>query len=350
MSAPPSAAAIHGRRLTAQLLAGTQPADPVAVAERLLAIQGQDPRGARLAIRARSTGLTAADVDRELTEHRSLLITTLNRGTLHLVRAEDYPLLQSLTVPPLRTGSARRLAQEGLPPDAATRAVQMMTRWLADDGPLTRAQLRERLAAAGARVEGQAFIHLVFKASIEGLIVRGPMTGGEHAFTLVRDWLPDLPPAPDRPVALAELARRYLAGHGPATDADLARWSGLPLGDARAGLSAIAGSLRELGGGLVDLATRTRAARLPPPRLLGPFEPLLLGWTRRSQVLGTLEPAVVTGGVFRGFAFAGGRAVGMWKLQGRKVALNLAEDVSADIARALDRDGDAVQRFLEFAH
>ena len=46
-------------RLTAQLLAGAPARDPVAVAERLLAVQGQDPRGARLAVRARTEGLTA---------------------------------------------------------------------------------------------------------------------------------------------------------------------------------------------------------------------------------------------------------------------------------------------------
>jgi DNA glycosylase AlkZ-like len=48
--------------------------------------QGQDPRGARLAVRARTAGLSATDVDRALTEERSLLITWLNRGTLHLAR------------------------------------------------------------------------------------------------------------------------------------------------------------------------------------------------------------------------------------------------------------------------
>jgi len=34
---------IHARRLTAQLLAGAPARDPLDVAERLLAIQGQDP-------------------------------------------------------------------------------------------------------------------------------------------------------------------------------------------------------------------------------------------------------------------------------------------------------------------
>ena len=56
-----------------------------------------------------------------LTEQRSLVITTLNRGTLHLVRSEDYPLLQSLTTPPLMTPSATRLAQTGVDPGTADR-------------------------------------------------------------------------------------------------------------------------------------------------------------------------------------------------------------------------------------
>ena len=101
-------------RLTAQLLAGRPARDPVTVTERLLAVQAQDPRGARLAIRARTRGLRAADVDRELTERRSLLITWLNRGTLHLVRAEDYGWLHAVTTPPLRTTCDTRLRQNGL--------------------------------------------------------------------------------------------------------------------------------------------------------------------------------------------------------------------------------------------
>jgi len=108
-------------RLTAQGLAGKPLRSPEAVAERLLAVQGQDPRGARLAIRARSEGVTAADVDRVLTEERSMLITWLNRGTLHLVRSEDYPWLQALTTPPLMTSNARRLRQEGVSPDVGKR-------------------------------------------------------------------------------------------------------------------------------------------------------------------------------------------------------------------------------------
>src|SRR5688500_16769332 len=135
-------------RLRAQLLAGPLARDPVAVAERLLAVQAQDARGFRLAVRARTRGLTAADVDRALDE-RAVIVTWLNRGTLHLVRAEDYPWLHALTAPRLLTANARRLAQEGVDPDAAERGVAAVERALADEGPLAREDLRDRVAAAG---------------------------------------------------------------------------------------------------------------------------------------------------------------------------------------------------------
>jgi hypothetical protein len=335
------------RRLTAQLLAGRPARSPLAVAERLLAIQGQDPRGARLAIRARTVGVDAAEIDRQLTEERSLVITTLNRGTLHLVRSEDYPLLQSLTTPPLMTASATRLAQDGLDSATTARAVDLIDRSIAEEGPLTRVQLRERLARAGIPNLQHSLVHLVFRASIEGRIVRGPMIGRQHAFARVADWLSPAPP-PARDIALAELARRYLAGHGPAGDRDLARWAGLPLRDARAGLRAISGELRELSGGLADLARRPRAAPLPPPRLLGAFEPLLLGWSSRAELLGSHEAHVISGGVFRNFALVGGRGVAVWRLAspGGPVEIEPFAELAAEDAAALARDGGAVRRFL----
>ncbi|MDP9240079.1 MAG: winged helix DNA-binding domain-containing protein, partial [Actinomycetota bacterium] len=280
-------------RLRAQLLSGPPAADPVAVTERLLAIQGQDPRGARLAIRARTRGLTVADVDRALTDDRSLLITWLNRGTLHLVRSEDYAWLHALTTPPLLVGNARRLAQEGVTPQAADRAVAVIERAVAAEGPLSRHELRDRIDAAGVRTAGQALVHLLMLASLRGLVVRGPMRGTEHAYALVRDWLGEQLPV-DRDTALAELARRYLAGHGPASDRDLARWAGLPLRDSRAGLTAIASELDQRDDGLVDVAARpgSPGADLPPPRLLGVYEPLLLGWCSRAPILGDHQGAI----------------------------------------------------------
>jgi hypothetical protein len=321
-------------RLNAQLLSGRPARDPVAVAERVYAVQGQDPMGFRLAVRARTTGVTAADVDRALTEDRSLVVTWLNRGTLHLVRSEDYPVIQAVTTPPLRTTSERRLAQEGVPPRDVRRGMETIERSLAEEGPLTSDALRERIAAAGLRAEGQSLYRLLFHASLRGLIVRGPMAGRKHAYALVRDWLPDARPV-DRDEALGEFARRYLAGHGPATDRDLARWAGIPLRDARAGLAA-AGVPKDRG-----------PADLPPPRLLGAFEPSLLGWTSRTDIVGHDSPNPVTvGGMFYPFAMVRGRAVARWKLNGDTLELEPFRRISKADRAALERDAADVRRFL----
>ena len=77
--------------------------------------------------------------------------------------------------------------------------------------------------------------------------------------------------------------------------------------------------LRERDHGLVELNDAPRVAKLRRPILLGAFEPVLMGWCSREPVLGEHDPRVVTGGVFRAFAFAPvaerpiGRAVATWK-------------------------------------
>jgi hypothetical protein len=338
-------ASIFAERFHAQALAGPPERDPVGVAERLLAVQGQDPRGARLAVRARTEGLGAADVDRALTDDRSLLITWLNRGTLHLVRSEDYPLLHGLTTPQLATSAKRRLAAEGISPEGGERAVATIERVLADEGPLTRLDLRERLEAAGTPLEGQSLLHLLFLASLRGIAVRGPMVGNHHAYALTHDWLGPLE-AVDRERGLAELARRYLVGHAPAGDRDLARWAGMPLRDARAGLAAIASELVEREDGLVHLAAHPPVAEVPAPRLIGAFDPILLGWTSREEILGPHRHLVTLNGIFRPFAMVKGRAVANWRLARGKVSIEPLERLTKTAMAALEADAADVERFI----
>jgi hypothetical protein len=352
----------HAARLTAQGLATRPARDPAEVAERLLAIQGQDPRGARLAVRARSEGLAASDVDRALDERR-LIITWVNRGTLHLIRAEDYPLLQALTTPPLWTSCLTRLRQTGVG-EKADRGVETVRRALAD-GPRTRAELRDALDSAGVPTAGQALVHVLFYASLQGVCVRGPMVGKEQAFVSTRDWLgpamgagwtPErtsprfvgegVHPPPSRDAALGELARRYLVGHGPATDADLARWAGIPLGDARAGLKRISRRIVDLDDGLVDLREREDPAPLPPPRLLGAFDPLLLGWKSREAVIGDHTGLVTNNGLFRPFALVKGSAVATWRLPKGKVEIEHLENLTKKATKELELDAREVEAYL----
>jgi hypothetical protein len=314
-------------RLAAQLLAGPKATSVLGVLERCVAVQSQELRAGHLGVRARSTGLTVADVDAALAD-RSAIVTWVNRGTLHLVRSEDYPWLHALTTPALATANATRLHQEGVSPSQADSALPVIRRVLSD-GPATRTQLRDALQRKGIPVAGQAVVHLLLKATLAGICVRGPMVGREQAFILVADWLGPQQSV-DRTKALSELGSRYLAGHGPSTDRDLAKWAGVGLRDARAALE--------------GLSPPTYDAPMPGPTLLGPWDELLLGWESRADVLQGNTSVVTVNGIFKPIALVRGRAVATWSVS--TGALEPFAPLSATVTRALAKEWADVQRFL----
>jgi len=99
--------------------------------------------------------------------------------------------------------------------------------------------------------------------------------------------------------------------------------------------------------GLLRLAKRPRPAGLPPPRLLGAFDPVLLGWTSREDVLGRHTRLVTRNGVFHPFALVEGRAVAKWGWPRGKLKLEPLQRLSAGVVKALETDAAAVARFLE---
>src|SRR4051794_21031621 len=121
------------------------------VVRHLLAVQAQDARSVRLALRARgAAGWSDA-----------LVTSWLLRGTLHVVHRDDFWWLHALCAPRLEAGNRRRLRQLGVTAAQASRAVSLVAGALADDGPLDRAALASRLEAAGIPVAGQAIVHLL---------------------------------------------------------------------------------------------------------------------------------------------------------------------------------------------
>ena len=313
------AADLARARAAAQLLGAPKRRTPAEVVEHLLAVQAQDFASVPLALRARSKGLTRADVHAAL-DSGELVLSWLNRGTLHLVCRDDYAWLHALTAPTTRTANHRRLAEEGV--TNAARGVRAIAKAL-EDGPLLRKQIGERIGA-----QAGALTHLLLKASLDGLIVRGPVRGNEQTFMLVRDHLGELPKI-DHDKALTELARRYMRGHAPATDADLAYWSGLPLRAARAGITGA-------GEGVTPLQPGDRR------RLLPPFDPYILGWKDRSFAIpDSMKKRVMPGGgMFRAVVLVDGIVTGTWSRTGGRVELDAP-------ARGLKGEIADVERFLK---
>ena len=289
------------------------------VVRRLCGVQAQDAAAARLAIRARTEGLRAADVDGE----PEVVRTWAWRGTLHLLAREDVAWVLSLVAERANRSVAARWRTLGLDDAVYGRARAALVARLAS-GPATRAQLREVLAAAGVDASGQRLPHLVRRAALEGLL-HHPLDGTFAAL--------ELPAPPPREQALAELGRRHAAGYGPATAADLAAFSGLPAGEAR---SAWAGA--QPGGA-------GEGARFV--RLLGSFDPYLLGYKGREHAVAPEHARRVWpgGGWLHPVVLVDGRAAGTWRRVGGEVEVGAFGPIpeaplaaeTADVARFLAR-------------
>jgi hypothetical protein len=275
-------------RLVAQRLAGP-PAPTAAEAVRgLLCMQGQDLPGALTSVALRTRDRSAAGV-RAALDAGEVVRSWPMRSTLHVLPAEELHWLLALCGPRVMAGAAKRRATLGLTEAETGRACGRAVAALSGGRRLGRAAL---LAAIGEAVDvsGQRGYHLLWYAAQTGVICLGPMVDGDQAFVLLDEWVP----APRRlsgEEALAELARRYLAGHGPATAADLARWAGLTLGAVRTGIAAVRSGLAavEVGGRELlmapDLPDRLAACRaeLEDAVLLLPgFDEFVLGYADRS--------------------------------------------------------------------
>lgn len=334
------AARTRALRLRAQGLTGPRRDGVADVAGRLVAIQAQELAFARLAFRPRCDPRTvAADVDRALAR-RELVWTWALRGTLHLVRAADAAWLLGLLGPIFAArGRARRLAL-GLDDALCDRALELLRDVLAAAGPMTRSALAARLPIDP---DGQAPAHLLAYAALRGVVCRAPAAAArEPTYALLDDWLGGPLAAVDEDRALAELGRRYRAGHGPATAQDLAAWSGIGLRRAR----------RALGQAAPDLAgARGRASARPHVALLGHFDPYLMGYASRDLVLDArVAKRIQSGGGFVApVVLVDGRIAGTWRRDGGRDWLELFEPAADDVLAALRRERADVERYLAAA-
>ncbi|MBB4911307.1 hypothetical protein H4W32_007288 [Actinophytocola algeriensis] len=208
----------------------------------MVALQGQDVRATRLAVRARTDGLTADDVDAAVARG-DVVRTWAMRGTLHLLAAGDLRWVLCVFGAYFRDRQRPRRMRLGLTDDACARGVEQLTSFLR--APMTRAEIVERVDLGLA---GQAAPYFLAFAALEGVICRGPERGSEPTYVLVDDGV--------RGGQDSLLAERYLRGYGPATPADLAVWSGLPLTTARKAFDDVRDLVEPVDGGF-DCGTGT---------------------------------------------------------------------------------------------
>ena len=322
-------------------------------------MQAQDPVAGALAVWARTTGLAASDLEHARVRERSLIRTWGMRGTLHLFAADDLGWLLPLFAPIFNGRSRRRRAELGLDEETTARGVHALQNVLAGQGPLARAELVERLAGHGIRLEGQAAPHLLAYAALEGVVCCGPEQGGKSTYVLLDDWI-GVGRAFPREAALTELARRYLAAYAPATPTDLATWSGLPSAEMRAALASVADELLEVEvAGRPAWLPKAHAAWLdclngdaPAVRLLPSFDTYLLGYRGRDLLVAPpfadrINPG---GGLVHPTLLVDGRVLGTWRWNRRRDGADLIvepfDDLPADVYAGVEAEVADLARFL----
>lgn len=329
---------------------------PADVVRHLGAVQAQDHAAARWAVGLRcAPEVTDADVGRAV-EERVILRTWPMRGTLHFVAAEDARWMLELLTPRVVAAGAGRRAQLGIDDAVLALAKDRFAAALEGGRRLTREGMYAVLEGAGIPAAGQLGYHLLCHAAQDGLICFGPHEGKQPTFVLLEEWAPNAARRP-RDESLAEVARRYFTGHGPATLPDFCWWSGLTATDARKAIELAAPHLtREDIGGVAHWmgeATPTTADAGASLHLLPAFDEYLLGYRDRAAVLDPEQaPRIVPGGngVFFPTLVTGGRVTGTWKRTQRKagVAVNVApfEPLEEAGLTALTAAAERYARFL----
>lgn len=231
------------RMRTLRLSGGTFPS-PAQAVEGMLGVQAENHDQASWAVVVR-TGEQSRSRFQILFQEGQILRTHVLRPTWHFVRPADIRWLLETTAPRIRRSIAQLQTTLGLSDDDLAKSDGIIGEALSDGSARTRHALGERMIAAGLPAEGQRLGVMLMTAELAGLICSGPLVGGEHTYTLLEDRAPNAPRL-DRDEALGELALRYFAGHGPATERDLSYWASLTLTDVRRGLAGVSGHLNSI--------------------------------------------------------------------------------------------------------
>jgi hypothetical protein len=343
-------------RLRSLLLDRQTVRSPGEVMEWFGAMQAQDLASGEWSLGIRCAGLTQADVHRA-TVDREIVRTWPMRGTVHFVPPRDARWMLEVTGVRALAGAARRREFLGLSDATVDAASEVLREALHGGGCLTRAECVEHLVAAGVHTAPEHGYHLLWYASQIGVTCIGPQRGKEQTFVLLDEWVPD-PRQLDRDQALAVLALRFVRSHGPVTRHDLARWTGLTMGDTTRAIALAGDELvpAEVGGiEMVVAAEQLDGDRpdLPGVLLLPGFDEYMLGYKDRAAMLTDEQfEMVVPGrnGVFKPTVVVDGRVVGTWSRKVRAAHVDVEVTpfgrIPAAARRGLDRAAAAYGEYL----
>ena len=279
--------ALNRATLARQLLLHREKLSAVEAVRRIVAVQAQEFASPYVALWNRVDGFDPAALDAAFADH-SIIRATLMRVTKHAVAAEDYPPFYNAMAPDLRDARVydRRYAASGL---TEADADDLLPHVLAfAKSARTRPEMEDFIAGRSGGPRPWAWWALKTYAPLMHAPTGGPWSFGPRA---ARGAAPGTLPAEQREASLAHLVRRDLAGFGPASVLDIARFTQLGRATIRAGVRRLGDELTELPGPggvtLLDVpgAPRPDEDTPAPPRLLAMWDSVLLAYADHGRMM-----------------------------------------------------------------
>jgi hypothetical protein len=335
--------------LARQLLLAREPLGAIDAVERLGGLQAQEPRPPFLALWSRVEGFRREGLHAAL-QKGSVVRGMLMRATLHLVTRGQYAALRPVlddVMTRAMTGALKGRDQ-GLDLDVVLPAATKLLR----KAPRTFNELRAELSAAFPDVNERA---LGYSVRTQLALVMVP---SDDPWGFPRDAQFALPNVKLRKPDPEALVLAYLAAFGPATAADVQRWSGVQ------GLKPVLDGLREqlvtfnADGAkreLFDLpdAPRPGADADAPPRFLADFDSLVLAHDDRTRLIADEHKPKIASRNLRipAMVLWDGFAAGTWRIERKRGVATLAVTSFAKLprgaAKAMEPEALALLAFAE---
>lgn len=354
-------------------LARTAP-DVETATRGVVALHSSDPVTPYLASWARVPGFVTGQLEEALYDRRALCRVHAMRRTLWVVATEEVPLLDAAVGADVAARERRRLegwlAAEMPADEAADWLVRVAERTCSELGAtaatLTTRELSELvpelatpITVGSGKWAGSTPVssRLLFLLAMEGHVVRarpaGSWRSSQYTWAAAGAWLGELPGPPDRASAAEELARRYLARFGPATELDLRWWTGWTVRGTRAALEALAAvGVRLDSGGTGYLLPEDLESGGAPPRhvsLLPGLDPTPMGWKERDWYLGSHGDVLFDrNGNVGPTVWVDGAVVGAWaQIPDGGIGVRLLEELPAEAVERVREEADRLELWLD---
>jgi hypothetical protein len=347
---------INRATLARQMLLARERVTPIAAIERLVGLQAQWPRPPFVGLWSR-----VADFERSqlttLFDSRTVVRATFVRATIHVVTAKDFlalrPIVQTVLDSAMQGILKERL--DGVDIEALTRRA----RALLEKGPLTFEDIRDAFLRDDPDCDERAMGYAV---RMRLPLVQVPVAGEKWAFPSqacfapADQWLGKK--IPSRPTPPDALIKRYLAGYGPATAADVAAWSALPRPVLREAIERLRPELLvvrdEKKHELFDLpdAPRPPADTPAPVRFVPEYDNLITARADARFVATPDRPRVFLSALrIAATLLVDGFVVGTWKLSATKkvstVTIEPFAKISPRVRKEVVAEAEALARFAE---